>query len=367
MKDAITLTDNGDGTCSLKCKNTGFTPIRGMVYAYGESGLAAGVYVTAAPKTQKAPVFTKAPVMSLLTGVQTLSYALPNENLLEDQSIITWYRCSDSKGEDGIPVAVSTNNNPKKTYTLTKDDIGYYIKAVVTPKQLCTYAGTGVTIISKAPVKVTDIKGELHHFYTDFSDFAPARQELLLGGFWTKDVYKAWLSDKTARPTTLSGWTYGLGAVGYGSEGLYGLLPTQRGARLLYTPLEGTYGDMSLTLVVNPEKNAGQGFGSAGQYMDIFIKYDTKTLTGYAFRLERVAATARGVQASLVEYKNDEVTYISDKIMTSAFNAECTITISAQGNKLSAIMNTTHDQSAEQIKDNLEHVVRLETQIQENT
>ena len=35
-----------------------------------------------------------------------------------------------------------------------------------------------------------------------------------------------------------------------------------QGARLMYTPVEGTYGDMSLKLVVDPAKTAGQGFGS---------------------------------------------------------------------------------------------------------
>ena len=33
--------------------------------------------------------------------------------------------------------------------------------------------------------------------------------------------------------------------------------------RLLYTPLDGSYGDMAITLNVDASKTAGQGFGSA--------------------------------------------------------------------------------------------------------
>lgn len=164
-----------------------------------------------------------------------------------------------------------------------------------------------------------------------------------------------------------SGWVYGAGVVGYGSEGLTGLLPSDRGARLMYTGLAGTYGDMYLTLVVNPEKNAGQGFGSAKQYMDIYIKFDTATLTGYALRLERISTLACGVQASLVKYENGAVTYIGDKVTTSAFNAECTITLSAKGSALHAAITTTHEQSDKQIAAGLAHSVDLSAEITENT
>ena len=37
------------------------------------------------------------------------------------------------------------------------------------------------------------------------------------------------------------------------------------------------------SLNVDASKTAGQGFGSAtGQYLDLYIKFDTRTLTGYA-------------------------------------------------------------------------------------
>jgi hypothetical protein len=44
-----------------------------------------------------------------------------------DQSLITWYRCSDAQGNNAIEVAVSRFNEPKREYILTEGDISYYI------------------------------------------------------------------------------------------------------------------------------------------------------------------------------------------------------------------------------------------------
>lgn len=336
IKDYITLTDNKNGTCVLTCKNETLTPKKGMVFAKASSGLVSGIYVTAAPETQPAPTFVSNPVLSAVDkGSLELRYTLSNDGVLDDYSNITWYRCSDAAGKNAVAVAVSQAEAPLRTYTLSYGDVGYYVKAVIVPKQLCTLAGKEMAVVSDKPVALDDVTASPLQFDTDFSDFAPVRQARLLEGFWTKDVYKAWVTDGSDKKTTSNAWTYGLGEVGYGSEGLYGLLPANRGARMMYTPTAGTYGDMSLTLVVNPEKNAGQGFGSAGQYMDIFIKYDTNTLTGYALRLERISNLDCGVQAALIEYKNDTVTYISDKVTTSAFNAECTISVAINSDFLS--------------------------------
>lgn len=368
LKDYITLKDNGDGSCKLTCKNEGLTVVKGMVYAKDESGLWAGVYVTAEPETQPAPKFVKKPVMSLPSeGRIQIDYTLPNAELLTDYSSIEWYRCSDAKGEGKVMVAVSKENEPLKNYTLSYGDVGYYIMAVITPKQLCTFAGEEVVVISTRTITLDDVTASPFTLSTDFSNFAYDRQAQIIPGFWSRDVYKAWLTEGEKLSEFGSGWIYGFGEVGYGSEGLYGLLPSDRGARLMYTPPAGTYGDMELTLVVNPEKNAGQGFGSAKQYMDIFIKFDTTTLTGYALRLERISTLACGVQAALVQYDNDTVTYISDKVTTSAFNAECTISLSIKDGVLSTKITTTHEQSDKQIEAGLLHSVELTANITDNT
>lgn len=371
LEDTISLKDNGDGTCSITCKNTTHKVVRGMVYIKEESGLEAGVYVTAAPNTQPAPEFVSGPNLKLPeNGVMALEYQLPDSELLEDLSNISWYRCSDAEGKNRILTAVTENNTPLKSYTLSYGDVGYYISAVITPKQECTYAGTAVTLVSSRVIDKEDVTASPYTLSTDFSDFAFDGQSRVIPGFWIRDAKG--FENRLA-------WTYSEGEVGYGTEGLTGLMPieftavedgkskTIRRSRLMYVPAAGTYGDMTVSWVVNPEKNAGQGFGSAGQYMDLFIKTDAETMTGYALRVERVAATGKGVQIAFVKYEGwDKVEYISDKILTSAFNSTCTIQLAVKGTTLSAELSTTHVQSSDQEKENLIHNPKLETTISAN-
>ena len=87
----------------------------------------------------------------------------------------------------------------------------------------------------------------------------------------------------------------------------------QKGARLLYTPLDGQYKNMDITLNVDPAKTAGQGFGSAtGQYLDLYIKFDTQTLTGYALRIIRTTKYSNAVDFQLMKYENGIATPISE-------------------------------------------------------
>lgn len=368
LKDYITLQEKEDGSCDVTCKNETVNVVKGMIYARDASGLVGGTYVTAAPKTQPAPVFTTDPVLDFSErGTVSLVYRLTNSELLDDISSISWYRCSDAEGKNRILVAVTQNDTPLKSYTLGYGDVGYYMQAVITPKQQCTYAGTAVTVVSSQVIKKEDVTANPFVLETDFSDFAYTAQARVIPGFWIRDAKG--FPDRTA-------WTYEEGVVGYGSEGFRGLMPMQfraidtdgkskdiRRSRLLYVPPAGSYGDMEITWVLNPEKNAGQGFGSAGQYMDLFIKMDAATMTGYALRVERVSQTARGVQAAFVRYNGwDQVEYISDKVLTSAFNSTCTVRIAAKGSTLTAKMTTTHSQSIEQANEGLLHEVELEAQ-----
>ena len=356
----ITIEDNEDGSCKLSCKNETLKVVKGMVYAKASSGLWAGVYVSAEPKQQPAPVFVTAPsIGAVQDGSLTINYELSNNDVLEDYSDIKWYRCNNADGSDDVQTAVSYTDSPYKTYPLSYGDAGYYIKAVITPKQQCTKAGEAVTVICEKKIELSDVTADPYVLDTDFRNFSTVRQARVLPGFWTKDVYKAWLADDAVKTTTNNPWTYGEGTVGYGDEGYYGLLQADRGSRMVYTPNSGVYGDMDLVLNVNPKKNAGQGFGSAGQYMDIYIKFDMASMTGYALRIERVSSLDCGVQAALVEYKDNTVNYISDKVLTSAFNTECTISLAYKSGVLSANITTTHEQSEKQAANNLQHTVSL--------
>ena len=110
-----------------------------------------------------------------------------------------------------------------------------------------------------------------------------------------------------------------------------------RGARLRYTPLTRPYGDMELTLRVDPCKSAGQGFGSAtGQYMDVCIKMDTRTLTGYALRIERTVKHDKAVDFCLMRYTDGVAVPITEPVSSICYRTGCVIRLSACGGKLVA-------------------------------
>lgn len=365
LKDYITLTTNSDGSCTLTCKNDTLNIVKGMVYATGKSGLMGGCYVSAAPKTQPAPTYVNSPSLKFNgEGQITAEYLLSNADILEDISNISWYRCNDAKGEISVLTATTNTETPLKNYTLGYGDVGYYIKAVITAKEQCTNPAEPVTVITGRTVTLADVKASPYVMDLDFTEFACPAQIISAPGFWIRDTYTGWQAQPIQKNVT--SWTYGEGDAAYGAAGISGLLPTQRGARLLYQPASGTYGDMSVTFTLDTEKTAGQGFGSAGQYLDIYIKYDAAAMTGYGFRLERVKETSNGVQAALVKFDKGAVTYISDKVLTSAFNSEVTINVAVTGNTLSAAMTTTHAQSEKQQNENLAHRVDLQAEIEAN-
>jgi hypothetical protein len=110
----------------------------------------------------------------------------------------------------------------------------------------------------------------------------------------------------------------------------------------MYTPVNGHYGDMSLTLQVDPTKTAGQGFGSAtGQYMDICLKFDTRTLTGYGLRIIRTVKYAKAVDFMLVEYAGGTVTPLTDPVSAICYRTGCTIELRMRGDSLSAHVETS--------------------------
>ena len=46
-------------------------------------------------------------------------------DLRTDESLITWYRCTDGQGSNPLKVAVSRRNKPETAYTLSEGDVGY--------------------------------------------------------------------------------------------------------------------------------------------------------------------------------------------------------------------------------------------------
>lgn len=364
-KAYVKLTDNGDGTCKVEGTNNDDAAKKVIINASTESGLEAAVGITVKPSKIEAPAFTKAPVITNDgQGSLKVDYSL-DLGSREDMSAISWYRCTDAEGSNPILVAVTRNDSPEYTYKLTAGDVGYYIMAKVESKNIRSDYGTPENTVYDKAIGVKDVRSK--NLATDFSNFPNVKQSEIKAGFWTVDYnrpadtesFGSWQGADTEEP-----WKYGTTGNGCVGAGLY---EGTQGARLMYTPVEGTYGDMSLKLVVDPAKTAGQGFGSAGQYMDVLLKFDTSTLTGYGLRIIRTKASSNAVTFVLVKYDNGTVTEISDKVIASCYVTGCTISLKTEGNKLTAHVETPTEQLADQAAKGYPHVVDLTADIAANS
>lgn len=364
-KAYVKLTDNGDGTCKVEGTNNDDAAKKVIINASTESGLEAAVEITVKPSKLNAPEYIKTPVITNdEQGSFKVDYSL-DLGSREDMSAISWYRCTDAEGSNKVLVAVTRNDSPEYTYKLTAGDVGYYIMAKVESKNIRSDYGTPVNTVYDKAIGVKDVRSK--NLSTDFSNFPNIKQSEIKAGFWTVDYnrpadtesFGKWQGADTEEP-----WVYGVTGNGCVGAGLY---QETQGSRLMYTPVEGTYGDMSLKLVVDPAKTTGQGFGSAEQYMDVLLKFDTSTLTGYGLRIIRTKASSNAVTFVLVKYDNGAVTEISDKVIASCYVTGCTISLKTEGNKLTAHVETPTEQLADQAAKGYPHVVDLTADIAANS
>ena len=364
-KAYVKLTDNGDGTCKVEGTNNDDAAKKVIINASTESGLEAAVGITVKPSKLDAPEYIKTPVITNDgQGSLKVDYSL-DLGSREDMSAISWYRCTDTEGSNKVLVAVTRNDSPEYTYKLTAGDVGYYIMAKVESKNIRSDYGTPVNTVYDKAIGVKDVRSK--NLSTDFSNFPNIKQSEIKAGFWTVDYnrpadtesFGSWQGADTEEP-----WKYGTTGNGCVGAGLY---EGTQGSRIMYTPVEGTYGDMSLELVVDPAKTAGQGFGSAGQYMDVLLKFDTSTLTGYGLRIVRTKASSNAVTFVLVKYDNGTVTEISDEVIASCYATGCTISLKVEGNKLTAHVETPTEQLADQAAKGYPHVVDLTADIAANS
>lgn len=325
------------------------------ISAVTANGCEAACYLTVKPSLLPPPVYVRKPQISHEGTLLTLDYELQLDGC-KDESDITWSR-------DDIPVSVS-NDGPQLTYMLSKADQGHTLSVKVRPKSSRSEYGNSFiagfsvdNVGSKSALPISELN-------TDFHDFPCQWQPDKLAGFWTVDGFKPqdtsdypWDFDKN-KPM----WEYKEGFNGAVGKGL---LQAQRGARLMYTPLPYEYGDMHLLLVVDPTKTAGQGFGSAtGQYMDVCLKFDTESLTGYGLRIIRTTKHAKAVDFLLVRYNNGIVTPLSKPITATCYLTDCSISLDFIGGVLSAHVETSTPQPEDS---ELPHTVDLVAEVDSNT
>lgn len=315
-----------------------------VVTATAPSGLQAASVLTVAPSRLPAPVFSKLPSIAYSNkGTLQVNYTLDMHFI--DQSLVTWYRCRDAKGSDPIEVAVSRLETPLLEYKLSAGDIGYFMMVAVAPKHLRCDAGKPVHSMMKMPISAKDVKASDALLITDFKNNSIKNQPQVIPGFWT---WEHFAPEDNEQEFTVNkekdAWFYGQGSDG--AANMLGLLQG-RSAAMRYTPVGKKYGAMNFMLTVAPFKTAGQGFSVAHLYMDVLIKLDTKTMTGYGLRLMRTTKHHDAVDCIFVRYDHGTVTPISEPVTTTNFRSLCTINISAKGNQIVAQITTSANSSKE--------------------
>lgn len=336
-----------------------------IVTAVSASGLEAASVVYILPEILDAPEFFKKPELLKKEGKLKLDYEL--DTRYPDQSLITWYRCDDKTGANPIEIAVSRMNNPKREYVLSAGDCDKYIMATIAPKDLRSLPGTVVISVTKAPISIKDIQLSNKRLDVDFKTLSSRYQPLVIPGYWTLDCFAPedisefpWEADTSVDP-----WFYGPGI--NGAANAIGFVQATKGARLRYTPVGTDFGNMKISFTSVPAKTAGQGFSSAtAQYMDVFIKFDTRTMNGYALRIVRTTKFHDAVDFVFMRYENGRAHPISQSVTASCYKPECRITIEALGNKLIAQAELLGGNSEPQ-RVGVVREVYLETEIQPNT
>lgn len=176
----------------------------------------------------------------------------------------------------------------------------------------------------------------------------------IVPGRWTFDCYKpADTKDYNWAVSDRPAWCFGEGVDG--AEGCFGMIQNVRGARMMYTGLDGEeYAGQTLTVELAPCKSAGQGFGSAtAQYLDICLKFDTKTLTGYGLRFIRTPKHDRAVETYLVEYQNGTVTPLTSAEKCVLFRRGCKVVLVADDDALRA--EITNGESVHRLSTEMPH------------
>lgn len=311
-----------------------------VITATSPSGLIGATSVTVAPYLKPSPDFINSPEIVAEKSALKVNYTLTGDD--NDDSYIIWYRSTLADHSDSTAVRHG-HGLTARSYPLSPADKGCYISATVMPKLADSRAGEVTHArFDKAITQpmISIIPKKEGNLTTSFAEIPIRKGEIGRHGYWHFDTYKpADTRGHDWTPDTTVSWYYGHGADA-AADGL-GLVQATRGARLFYTPSREECRTMSVKLIAEPCKGPGQGFGSAtGQYMDICVKFDPVSLTGYGLRIERTPDHDKAVTFTLVSYDGGTVTPISEPVASNCFRNPCTITIDVNDNTLTATAKT---------------------------
>lgn len=337
-----------------------------VVNATTDYGLEGSAVLSVSPEILEAPEFNSLPKLTMDTdGSITVHYNLDMPFM--DQSLVTWYRCSNGKGSDPIEVAVSRFNEPCLDYTLTSGDIGWYIMAKVEPKHARCLPGEPKYAVTQRTVQAGDVKAEHHRMVVNLKNMSTSYQPEVKEGFFTLDCFAPldtkehdWEATNESDP-----WYYGKGVDGAAAD--TGLVQANKGARLRYTPVGKKFGDMTIRFTAVPAKTAGQGFSSARQqYMDVFIKFDNEKLNGYALRLIRTTKYSDAIDFILMRYEDGIATPISEPVSADCYRPDCHLVVKIEGNRFTVHAENTRPYHIVPDRPEVVQVVNMEMEVPPN-
>lgn len=342
-------TDPAAGTLTLSARpNHSGDIIEAPVSCVLPNGVRAGVTLRIRPVPVDAPVLTR-PAIRIRDGRAVLSYRLDNP-AFRDVSRIEWYREAGPGRTDGVHVGTSRNDaaglfvdDPFTDYPLTKYDVGCWLRAVITPKYAFSAdAQQPVTVWTKRPVRAKDVRAEA--FETDFKNVYIATED-------RRTTRGRWFFDNETG--TADPWLWGVGS--NGSDGRWGLCNNMRQPEppLMVFAQEGAYGDMSVTVDYSSSKVEGQGFGGSGCYMDVLVKYDPVTRSGYGVRIERVPATTNGTLWTLYSFEGSTRQALTQGVLAATFMPKSTLTLSVEGDTLRLVAATASEKTPLQVSEEL--------------
>lgn len=356
-KGLVSLAPQADGSCIVTATNEQEEAVDVIITARDQSGLAAAIKINVKPSILPIDKASNLQIIQNTDGTAKVSYDINNLGVRADNSRINWYVCDDVNGTNPIHVATGRGTSPLKSIVIHPAWVGKYLKATVESKHIRSDYAEAVSVLSDAPISNDGVMS-FNEYEVNLEAFATDNNMTILPGYWI-----------------VNNASYGTGAKnGFkGYTGLYfnGSKSTSVPfSEIDYTPVDGTYGDMRLTMKVAPGKTAAQGFGSKGNFIEVRIKYDAQTKTGYAVRIERESGDStivKLVKLSLDAEGKQVVTVLAQSQSTSVYLTECTINVWTQDGKLYTHIETSAEQPKTAVDKGYLASVDLEAEITANT
>lgn len=353
-KTVVSLVKNENGTCTVTATNDLEETVNVPVIARDASGLEAAVVLTVKPSVLPIAKASNLVVSQISDGTATVEYEISDLGVRADNSRINWYICDDATGANPIHVATGRGNTPLKKITLRPEWVGKYLMVEVESKHIRSEYAEKATIVSSNAISTDGILNN-GVYNVDINTFVTTNNSTIKAGYWTVNNMSYGTGDKNGFKDYTGIFFTGSSSTGY--------------SEMNYTPVTKEYGNMDVTLKVAPGKTAGQGFGSNNNFMEIRVKYDVATKTGYAVRIVRTSGDSTKVQIVKLSYANDAqvVEVLAESGNTSAYLTECTIRVWTEAGKLKTHIESSATQSEGAATKGYLEKVDLEAEITANT